>query len=710
MYNLLIKDMKGKIPMHYLKIAARKELLPFLPKNWPAIELEEKLNGADLAAVVIKEGDNRARAMHNLWTTELRLDVPLIVYDEKKNMTELIDRLASKYELKVVPEFLRDLTAFADQDDLILSTPGHHNGHFYDRHPAGAVMKQFFGENLFRADVSDSVAELGDMMTHEGGPLEAEKEAAKAYHADKVYFCTNGTTSANTICSAAALTEGDLVLFDRNNHKSLYNSALVMTGARPVYLPTDRNADGQIGPVVAASLDEDKIRAEIAKVAPEKADVERPFRLAVLQLETYDGIFYNAKYLIQKLGKLCDYILFDCAWGGYEQFVDVLRDSSPMQLNYGPDDPGILVTQSIHKQQAGIAQASQILKKDGHLKGQKRYIDHKHFNHAYLKYVTTSYSYPVYSSLVVNARMANSAACQTWWRDAIKLSIEFRKKLLKNSKLFKPLVKPVVNGQKWENIPTYLLADDPKAWEIKLEDNWHGFKQLDDGEVMLSPLKLTILNPGVDLANDEFTDEGIPGVVLETYLHEQRIIPEKSDIYSTLYLITPGESQVDMETLYLALMDFERAYLNKTSLQEVMPKLFQAYPERYQGYTLYQLCQEIHEYYRTNRIFDLEKKLFVKNDFQNYSIKPSLADQEFNKNNSKLVGLDNLVGEIALEGALPYPPGVFIVAPGEVWHQDDVDYFKLLIGASKKFPGFEPEIQGVYEQAGKIIGEVLNRE
>ncbi|MCE2347523.1 ornithine decarboxylase, partial [Streptococcus thermophilus] len=84
------------------------------------------------------------------------------------------------------------------------------------------------------------------------------------------YFCTNGTTSANTICAAAVLRRNDLVLFDRNNHKSLYNSALVMTGARPVYLPTDRNADGLIGPLVADDLDEDKIRTEIAKIDPER--------------------------------------------------------------------------------------------------------------------------------------------------------------------------------------------------------------------------------------------------------------------------------------------------------------------------------------------------------------------------------------------------------------------------------------------------------
>lgn len=201
-------------------------------------------------------------------------------------------------------------------------------------------------------------------------------------------------------------------------------------------------------------------------VIDEKAKLDRPFRLAVLQLETYDGIFYDAKLILEKLGRLCDYILFDCAWGGYEQFVDVLKDYSPFQQTYGPDDPGILVTQSVHKQQAGVGQASQILKKDSHIKGQKRYVDHKHFNHAYMKYVTTSYSYPVYASLVANSAMAASPAVNNWWNDTVKLGIDFRKRLLKESKLFKPLVPPTVHGQKWEDLPTDLLAQDPEAWKL----------------------------------------------------------------------------------------------------------------------------------------------------------------------------------------------------------------------------------------------------
>lgn len=88
-----------------------------------------------------------------------------------------------------------------------------------------------------------------------------------------------------------------------------------------------------------------------------------------MQAETYDGIFYDAKWILDRIGKLCDYILFDCAWGGFEEFVPIMKHLSPLLLNLGPDDPGILVTQSLHKQQVGMAQASQILKKDSHIQG-----------------------------------------------------------------------------------------------------------------------------------------------------------------------------------------------------------------------------------------------------------------------------------------------------------------------------------------------------
>ncbi len=67
--------------------------------------------------------------------------------------------------------------------------------------------------------------------------------------------------------------------------------------------------------------------------------------------------------MIDTVGHLCDYILFDSAWVGYEQFIPMMADSSPLLLELNENDPGIFVTQSVHKQQAGFSQTSQIHKK-----------------------------------------------------------------------------------------------------------------------------------------------------------------------------------------------------------------------------------------------------------------------------------------------------------------------------------------------------------
>lgn len=696
--------------MNFLKIAYGKNVKFKQLENWHTISLTENTDPASLAAIVVNASDQASlRLAHDLQKAS-GLGIPIIeIADATLNKNELAqtEKAAQKYTQEMVPGFLSDLIHFAQDKPISFTTPGHHNGQYYAKHPAGAIFNHFFGKNLMFADTSDTVAELGDTMMHAGTPLTAEQKAAQTYNADKVYFCTNGTTSANSICAKAILREGDLVLFDRNNHKSLYNSALVMTGAKPVYIPTDRNPLGLIGEMNPRALDEKYLRQEIAKVKPEKAKAKRPFRLAIIQSETYDGLFYNAKWLIDKIGSLCDYILFDCAWGGFEQFVPIMKHLSPLAYNYGPDDPGILVTQSLHKQQAGMAQASQILKKDSHIKGQARYVDHKHFNNAYLKFVTSSYSYPLYASLTVNSYLTAGAGNKKWWDQTLRLGIEFRKKLLKKSKLFRPFV-----PDNFAKIPTEELMTHSEYWNFKHEDSWHGFNQIANGEAMLDPLKITVVTPGIDIKHDRYEENGIPGAVVSEFLMEKRIIRAKADLNSLLFLLTPGDTEEELNTLLDAFLKFEEFYNEDAPLAEALPKLAKRYPKCYAGYTLKRLCQEMHEYYKQNQTFTLQKELFAKKDMQNYVMIPAKADDLFMRNQSELVDLQNVEGRIAAEGALPYPPGVFIVAPGERWSAIDQKYFEVLAGAIEKFPGFVPEIQGVYvseQKDGKILvqAEVL---
>ena len=679
--------------MDFLKIAIGNNVSIDKLKDWTLVPIGQAENSAELAAIVIKQNDILAKLKADELKKQSGFPIPVIEVEQQvdSKVKQDIIQKAENYQHEMVPGFLTDLINFAQAKPISFTTPGHHNGQYLDLHPAGVVFNRFFGKNMMFADTSDTVPQLGDTMTHTGTPLDAEKKAAETYHADKVYFCTNGTTSANSICASALLSEGDLVLFDRNNHKSLYNSALVMSGAKPVYIPTDRNALGLIGEMDPDFLTEDKIRAEIAKVDPKKAKLKRPFRLAIVQAETSDGIFYDAKWILDRIGKLCDYILFDCAWGGFEEFVPIMKHLSPLLLNLGPDDPGILVTQSLHKQQVGMAQASQILKKDSHIQGQKRYVDHKHFNHEYLKFVTSSYAYPLYASLTVNSYVTAGEGNKKWWDEILRMGIEWRKELLKKSKLFKPFV-PV----NFLDIPTNELATNAKYWNMSKEDNWHGFTKMGKGEAMIDPLKITVKTPGIDVQNAKYEETGIPGAVVAEFLMENHIIRAKNDLNSLLFLLTPGDTKEELDTLLDAFLKFEKYYNDDGLVKDVLPVLYKEYPDRYKGYTVKHLCQEMHEYYKENNTFVLQQELFEKPGMQDYKMTPAEADQMFKRNENKVVNLEDVVGETAAEGALPYPPGVFIVAPGEKWGTIDQKYFEVLAHAIEKFPGFVPEIQGVY--------------
>lgn len=258
------------------------------------------------------------------------------------------------------------------------------------------------------------------------------------FNADNTYFVLNGTSSANKVVTNALLTPGDLVLFDRNNHKSNHHGALIQAGETPIYLETARNPFGFIGGVDAHCFDEAYLRGLIREDAPHRADAPRPFRLAVIQLGTYDGTIYNARQVVDSIGHLCDYILFDSDWVGYEQFIPMMEQCSPLLLELNENDPGIFFTQSVHKQQAGFSQTSQIHKKDTHIKGQKRFCNHKRFNHAFMLHASTSPFYPLFAALDVNAKMHEGSSGRRLWLECVKQGIDTRKQLLARCSLIKP--------------------------------------------------------------------------------------------------------------------------------------------------------------------------------------------------------------------------------------------------------------------------------
>lgn len=647
---------------------------------------------------------------------EITNKVHKIIHINELNEEEFskeLNKAADKYEEEMLPPFFDVLSEYSRRGNLQFACPGHQGGQYFVKHPAGRAMYEFFGENIFKSDICNADVDLGDLLIHEGPAMSAQAYAAKVYNADKTYFVMNGTSTSNSVVINAIVSPGDLVLFDRNNHKSIYNSALVSSAGKPVYLETSRNPFGFIGGIDAHCFNEEYLRSEAAKVDSEKAKEKRPFRLAVIQLGTYDGTIYNARQVVDKIGHLCDYILFDSAWVGYEQFIPMMRDCSPLLLDLKPEDPGILVTQSIHKQQAGFSQTSQIHKKDSHLRGQKRYVDHKRFNNAYMLYASTSPFYPLFAALDVNARMQDGEAGRKLWADCIKVGVEARKDVLERCELLKPFIPPVVNGKPWQDYPTEEIANNIEFFKFYPGEKWHSFEGYGENQYFVDPNKFMLTTPGINVETGEYEDFGIPATILANYLRDHRVVPEKNDLNSILFLLTPAESNSKMKGLVDHLVRFENLIKDDAPLSEVLPKLYAKYEERYKGYTIRRLCQEMHDFYKKNDAKTYQKLLFRRDSLPEYVMNPNEANIELKRNNAKLVPLSDIVGEIALEGALPYPPGVFCVVPGEKWNIVAQKYFSILEEGINRFPGFAPEIQGVYleKEDGKVrsYGYVLDK-
>ena len=626
-----------------------------------------------------------------------------------------IEQIVASYEALILPPFFKALSDYVGDNNAQFDCPGHQGGQFFAKHPTGRAFFDFFGDHIFRADLCNADVKLGDLLIHEGYAHDAQAHAAAVYNADKTYFVLNGTSSANKVVLNALLTPGDIILYDRNNHKSICHGGLVMSGATPIYLETARNPFGSIGGILERCFDESYIRNLIGEKDPNKAKADRPIRLAVIQLGTYDGTIYNARQVVDKIGHLCDYIFFDSAWVGYEQFIPMMKDCSPLLLELGPNDPGILVTQSVHKQQAGFSQASQIHKKDKHIKGQDRYVDHKRFNNSFMMHASTSPFYPLFASLDVNAKMHEGELGKQLWRECIEVGIDARKSVLSHCKYLRPLVAPIVHGKKWEEGNTQEMANDVSYFAFEPNAKWHSFKGYGEGQYFIDPCKFQLITPGINVETGAYEDFGIHANILANYLRENRIIPEKCDLNTILFLMTPAESKAKMDALVDQLVRFEELIDRNAPMEEVLPSIYYSYLDKYKGYHIRQLCQEMHDFYKARNVSTLQQRLFSKEYFPEYVMNPQEANFEFQRNKGELVPLDEAEGRIALEGALPYPPGVLCVQPGERWSRTACDYFLALEEGINQLPGFAPEIQGVYliEQPNgskKAYGYVLKKE
>jgi ornithine decarboxylase len=639
----------------------------------------------------------------------------------------LVSRLRNYAETLKTP-FFGALVDYAEEGNQLWTCPGHNGGIFYGRSPIGRIFVEHLGEAVFRDDLDNSVLDLGDLLTHEGPALAAQKEAAKIFGAERTYFVLNGTSTSNKIVLQALVSEGDLVLFDRNNHKAAHHGALFLGGGVPVYLATDRNAYGLIGPIDIEALDERHIRENIRNnplvTDPEAWRRERPFRVGVIEQCSYDGTIISAELILEKLGHLCDYLMFDEAWAGFMKFHPIYKGRYAMGLTgLTADHPGIIATQSAHKQLAGLSQTSQIHIRDKHIAGQSRRVEHRRFNEMFLLHASTSPFYPLFASLDVGAHMMKGRMGEVLWDDTIRLGIELRKKLRTIRRefdeketdparrwFFDPFVPDTVAVRNeagetvdmpWEHISTDELAANPALWQLTPDAAWHGFTHVVPGYAMTDPNKLTLLTPGFDRRTGKHEAHGVPAPILAEYLRENRIVPEKNDLHSILFLLTPGVESSKAGTLLSWLVTFKRLHDENAALTDVFPDFLRRRGGRYDGLGLRDLCAQMHDFYRVRQVSALQRLQFRHRHFPEMAMRPDEAVRQLVRNNVDYLPIDRISGRIATTLMLVYPPGIATIVPGERLDeraQPMIDYLRVFEQAANAFPGFETEIQGVYRE------------
>ncbi len=577
-----------------------------------------------------------------------------------------------------LPPFTKALLNFAKEARDDFCTPGHHSGALFEEIPEGRAFVSSLGEGAFTADISDSSSVIGDPSSHEGVSGEAEALAASVYGSDRCFFILGGTSTSNRIAISALVSEGDLILFDRNNHKSASQAALAAAGGLPVYLASERNESGIIGGLTEETLDPTRLREKAAKLSPDAGKKQRPYRLACLQLSTYDGLFLNAKEILRRIGPLCDYILFDGAWAGYENFLPLLQDSAVLTFPLTKDDPGILVTQSVHKQLAGFSMTSQLHKKDSHLRGMARYLEDDVLQAAYLMHISTSPYYPLLAGLEMNAYLHQKKGRELWQKAAITAT-ELKRSILKRCRLLRPFTAPMVRAASWETHPTEEILSDPAFFAISPKDTWHGFSHIAENLYLTDPCKVLL------------TTGPLPAPLLSHWLESHHVTAEKSDFHTLLFLVEPSDREEKWEHLLSLFEDCEGAYEDNAPMSAFAPDVTCLPGEGLKDYSLRYM-----DFLEKEQASRLSQTLFAEDHLPKAALTGRSAHQAFLRGERERVPLCEAKGRVSLEMILPYPPGITVLEPGEVWTDEVLSYFLFLQKYSSTFPDFSPEILGVH--------------
>jgi len=626
-------------------------------------------------------------AMHDL--NHLR-GILYLYEDTVAFLARQVARAARNYLDGLLPPFFKALVQHTAESNYSWHTPGHGGGVAYRKSPVGQAFHQFFGENTLRSDLSVSVPELGSLLDHTGPLAAAEERAARNFGADHTFFVINGTSTANKIVWHSMVARDDLVLVDRNCHKSILHS-IIMTGAIPLYLCPTRNELGIIGPIPLSEFSRESIQAKI-DASPLARGREPKVKLAVVTNSTYDGLCYNAELIKQTLAGSVEVMHFDEAWFAYAAFHEFYTGRFGMGTSREEGAPLVFSTHSTHKMLAAFSQASMIHVQDGG----ERQLDRDRFNDAFMMHISTSPQYGIIASLDVASAMMEGPAGRSLIQETFDEALSFRRALAN--------LRQNLPASDWwfsiwqppgaEGVEQVASSD----WQLQPNADWHGFGDVADDYVLLDPIKVTLATPGLT-ADGVLGATGIPAAVVSKFLWERGLVVEKTGLYSFLVLFSMGITKGKWSTLLTELLEFKRSYDGNVALSQSLPSIAAAGGSRYSGMGLRDLCDQLHSCYRDNATAKAMMRMYTV--LPEIAMKPADAYDKLVRREIEAVPVAELQGRIAAVMLVPYPPGIPLIMPGERFTpatRSIIDYLEFARTFDRSFPGFDSDVHGLQHQ------------
>ncbi|MFY0671763.1 MAG: ornithine decarboxylase [Bacteroidia bacterium] len=552
-------------------------------------------------------------------------------------------------------------------------------------------MGDFYGRNIFLAETSATTGGLDSLLQPTGTLKKAMNMASEAFGSQYTYFATNGTSTANKIVLQGLIRPDDIVLIDRDCHKS-HHYAMTLSGAYPVYLDSYPIPNYTMyGAVPLAEIKENLLKLK------EEGRLDK-VKMLILTNCTFDGLVYNVQRVMEEVLAIKPDMIFlwDEAWFAFARFTKVFRRRTAMwsaqklfekfnskaykeSYENAKDqskmvDPSkvkirVYATQSTHKTLSSLRQGSMIHIWDEDFRRKSE----EAFQEAYMTHTSTSANYQILASLDVGRRQAVFEGYELVEKSA-EMSMALREKIINNpelNKYFKVLVIEDLIPENYRESGLTKYYEPKKGWN-ELETAW-----IED-EFVLDPTKINLFIGNTGVNGDDFKNK---------YLMDQfGIQVNKTTRNSVLFMANIGTTRSSVAYLTGVLLkiarqlDEDQRSLSRDELKLKEKKI----------YSLVEQCPPLpdfsafHPYFKPNASTpegDIRKAFFMVYDEENcYHLTLEECAQELEMGNTP----------VSASFVIPYPPGFPVLVPGQIVSKEILTFMiKLDV---KEIHGYKPEL------------------